>query len=426
MSKQPVIRKQQISFMLYNFIAFSIIFTLFGVIVFSQMKSTLLAKVDEELTRNQEIYVTMPDILPGKDFMAPPPNNRPINRPSPRIIPIKWNDEGQIVNIEEIGKLFYDNYFTELQFNPRNLGVISSIILNNSNHFRTITIEEHVPDNQVAYVQLLINTDGEQSILANFQNIIILCTIVFILLSISASYLLSRQTMKPIMRSWNKQAEFVENASHELRTPLTIIQNKMELLLTTPDKKIIDSFEQIALSLSETRRLSKLTTDLLTLARADSTETELTKQPLNIDAFIQSVSVPYIEIAELQDKRIWLQLDCNQTIEADHNRMHQLLVILLDNAIKYTGENDFIGIKTFTQDNRVLIEVRDTGVGIHQDNREHVFDRFYREDKARSRESGGSGLGLSIAQWIVTSHHGTIRALPNEPKGTIIRIKLPK
>ena len=188
----------------------------------------------------------------------------------------------------------------------------------------------------------------------------------------------------------------------------------------------MDKFEHIALGLSETRRLSKLTSDLLTLARADSAETELMKQPIQLNSFIQNICTPFIDIAESQDKHFSLQLRSNAVIEADGARLHQLLVILLDNALKYTVDQDHILVKTYNEESKVVIEVSDTGLGIKPENRQRIFDRFYREDKARSRETGGTGLGLSIAQWIVDKHGGTISVLENQPQGTIFKIKLPK
>ena len=119
---------------------------------------------------------------------------------------------------------------------------------------------------------------------------------------------------------------------------------------------------------------------------------------LDVDSFIQKVCAPYIEIAESQDKHFWLNLNCKVSIEADEVRLHQLLVILLDNALKYTSDDDSIGVKTYAEDHKVVLEVSDTGIGIKEENMKYIFDRFYREDKARSRETGGMGLGLSIAQ----------------------------
>ena len=431
MFKRKLFQQQQIKFMLLNLLAFTIIFTIFGFIIFSQIQNTLYSKTDEELQGFQGKIADLPaedkeSPMPDKGMDSNgPPNDRRKN-PNPRIMIVDWSTDGKILNKDEIGSLFYESYLQDYQLDKTNIDQVTMMVINDQYYFRYILIKDTNDNDDVAYTQLMMNVDPEQTILNNFGKLIIICSAVFIILSISASYILSKKMMKPIILSWNKQSEFVENASHELRTPLTIIQNKLELLLTAPQERIASKFENIALSLAETRRLSKLTSDLLTLARADSTETQLTKQPLLMDSFIRNISNPYQEIAESQDKHFWLNLSSNVQIEADEVRLHQLLVILLDNALKYTGEHDSIGIKTYMEDQKIVIEVSDTGIGIKEENLKHIFDRFYREDKARTRESGGVGLGLSIAQWIVEKHNGTIKAIPNQSKGTTFRVKLPK
>ncbi|MBP3952657.1 sensor histidine kinase [Bacillus suaedae] len=433
MFKHRVFRKQQLTFMILNFIAFTIIFTVFSVIIYSQVQTTLFSQTDKELLNFKEMQLNDPfmeEKRPMRDEemdQGPPIEERPKNNLNPRIIVLDWTKEGELVNQNELGSLFYENYLQDYELNLTNLNQFTNIVINDQYHFRYLLFENDTEDNEeVAYTQLIINTDAEQTILNNFGKLMVICSSIFITLSISASYLLSKKMMKPIIRSWNKQAEFVENASHELRTPLTIIQNKLELLLTEPEEKIINKFENIALSLSETRRLSKLTSDLLTLARADSTETELTKQTIQFDSFVKSVCAPYIEIAESQEKHFWLNLNSKVTFEADDVRLHQLFVIFLDNALKYTGEHDSIGVKTYMEDQKVVFEVTDTGIGINEKNMNSIFERFYREDKARSRETGGVGLGLSIAQWIVTKHGGTISVFKNQHKGTTFKVRLPK
>lgn len=229
---------------------------------------------------------------------------------------------------------------------------------------------------------------------------------------------------KPIYKSYKKQIEFVENASHELRTPLTIIQAKQELLLQEPNSKIIDKSEDINLTLKETKRLSKLVKELMSLARSDANEYKLNKEKVNIDSLIKEVVVPYEDFTKVKDKNIVLDLKYEKEINVDKNKITELLIILLDNAIKYTVEKDTITIKTYAKDGRCNIEVRDTGIGISDEGLKRVFDRFYREDKARSRATGGTGLGLSIAHTIVSKHKGTIKAMHNEPKGTIILVRI--
>ena len=128
----------------------------------------------------------------------------------------------------------------------------------------------------------------------------------------------------------------------------------------------------------------------------------------------------------MQEKNIILNLQYKNEINIDTNRIYQLMIILLDNAIKYTEKKDSIEIKTYSKDNKCIIEVKDTGIGVSDEGLKRIFERFYREDKARSRETGGSGLGLSIASFIVNAHGGIIKASHNTPKGTIFTIKLPK
>lgn len=433
MVKKKIFQKQQLKFMVSNLIAFTVIFTIFGVLIFSQVQSTLFSKSDEELLSFKE-KMTNPtsDNLPSfpsdknlQDANLLPEEKHKIN-PNPRIIVLSWNKDGEIVNQNEIGTLMYENYLHDYKLDIANMDIITNTTIDDQYHFRYLLFEDKNDDDDIAYSQLMINIDAEQTIIDNFESLIIICSIIFIFLSIFASYILSQKMMKPIIHSWNKQAEFVENASHELRTPLTIIQNKLELLLTTPEEKIMNKFENIALSLSETRRLSKLTSDLLTLARADSTETHLMKQAIHVDTFVQKVCAPYMEIAESQDKHFWLNLNGNISMEADEVRLHQLLIILIDNALKYTGDHDSIGVKTYVEDHKIVLEVSDTGIGIKEENIKNIFERFYREDKARSRETGGVGLGLSIAQWIVLKHDGTIKAIRNHQKGTTFIVKLPK
>ena len=414
--------------MLLNLIAFTIIFSIFDVIIFQQVQRTLFSKADQELLSFKEMMTDR--ALPG--FQGPnrdkamdgdlPPEARPMR--NPRVMVIQWNEEGEILNQNEIGSMLYENYFEAFTLDKTKQNVITTTTIEDLYYFRYILFQN--PNDDAAYTQLLINIDAEYTIVDNFTELLLICSVIFILLSITASYLLSKKMMKPIIRSWNRQAEFVENASHELRTPLTIIQNKLEGLLTVPEEKIMNKFDHIAIGLSETRRLSKLTSDLLTLARADAAETELTMQSIHFDTFVEDVCVPFSEIAESQDKEFTLELKSDVQIQADKARLHQLFVILLDNALKYTADQDQIHVKTSIEESKVVIEVSDTGIGIKQENIPRIFDRFYREDKARSRETGGSGLGLSIAQWIVEKHDGTISVMRNETAGTTFKVKLPK
>ncbi len=409
--------------MISNFIAFTIIFVIFGFVIFSIVQTTLYSQADKELLSFQErIENNFAKRFPKGDAPDGGPPIRGDDPMNPRIIALKWNEKGEVMNQEQLAMAFYETYSEDITFDSGNLDELTNLVINGQYNYRSITFRNM--DN--TFTQLMINVDSEQAIIRNFERILALCIVAAIILAITASFILSKKTMKPIIHSWDRQTDFVENASHELRTPLTIIQNKLELLLTTPHVKIQDKFENIALSLSETRRLSKLTTDLLTLARADSSETQLVKEPFEIDTFIQKICVPYVEIAELQEKRLTIDLHAHGEMKADKSRIHQLIIILLDNALKYTEETDAINVRTTIEDGKVIIRVSDTGIGIGKEHQKYIFDRFYRADQARTREQGGVGLGLSIAQWIVASHRGTIKVDGNQGGGTMFTIKLPR
>ncbi len=429
MSEWQLIRKQLLKNMLYNLVAFTILFSVFGITIFSTVKTFLYQSSTNELLNAKEHYNRMqildtkpkPTAQPAQDKM----NKEPKNNNNPRIIYIKRDINGNVINQEEMGS-FYDNYIEQTKFDSSNLDKIVEVTVNNSYTYRSITFVTTDENGEEVYVQLLINIDSEKNILENFFSILSLGIVVTIILAIFVSYILSKNTLKPIIDSWRKQTEFVQNASHELRTPLTIIQAKQELLLQEPESKIIDKSEDIRLTLNETKRLSKLTKDLMLLARADSNQIKLNKEEVDIDQLIREITVPYKDYAAMQEKTISLKLSYSNMITVDTEKIHQLLVILLDNAIKYTKEGEKIEVLTYSKDNKCVIEVRDTGIGISKQGKKHIFERFYREDKARSRKTGGTGLGLSIAYFIVESHGGTIKVEDNEPKGSVFIIKFPK
>ena len=240
-----------------------------------------------------------------------------------------------------------------------------------------------------------------------------------------ASYILSKRTLKPIVESWKKQTQFVQDASHELRTPLTIIKAKQEALLEKPDTKIIDNAEDISITLQETQRLTKLIKELMELAKNDSDKIVLNKENFKLDEELISLINLYKDVAESQSKELKLDLQYNDNINADINKLKELMVILLDNSLKYTETEDSIEVKTYKKDNKCVIEVIDTGIGISKEAIDHIFERFYREEKSRTREKGGMGLGLSIAYNIVNLHKGSIKYDKNIEKGTRVVVKLP-
>lgn len=428
--KNKIEKKQQHRFFIYNMVAFALIFIAFGFIIFFQVQTSLYSRVDEDLLKQAELRGSFE---PNGAFSGAPPGelsrlpDKDVTlKGQGRFVPIEWDSEGNILNKEAIGTQLYDELSTGFKLATSKLETVHSVTLDSGSSFRYVVYKAPSSNSSdVMYLQFISRVDAEKQLAENFGRILIICSIGSWILSIFASYYLSQKAMSPVLASWRKQTEFVANASHELRTPLTIIQNKLELLLTKPNDRIIDQMEPIALSLSEIRHLSKMTSDLLLLSRADSNATVLTEEMVDLNRFVTEVIAPYKEIAESKEMTIWTQLDSNRVSKIDPVRIQQLLVILLDNSLKYSQAGDSIGITTEVKDNYWIVEVRDTGQGIPEENREKVFERFYREEKSRNRETGGTGLGLAIAKWIVDLHKGKIEILNNLPKGTIFRVKIP-
>ena len=272
------------------------------------------------------------------------------------------------------------------------------------------------------YLVIAINTTQLEEATERYVKLIVIMMSFFWLLSVAASMYLAKWSRRPIQESLEKQKAFVENASHELRTPLAVIQNRLEVLFRKPESTILDNSENIASSLDEVRNMRLLTTNLLNLARRDDgikPEIE-TLEP----AFFDTVFTNYAMIAEENEKGFTAQNQVGRPIQTDKTLLKQLMTILFDNAIKYTEDDGHVTFTVRTNDRHLYISVADNGTGISDSDKKKIFDRFYRVDKARTRQKGGFGLGLSLAQQIVLALKGTIVVKDNQPKGTIFEVKI--
>ncbi len=220
--------------------------------------------------------------------------------------------------------------------------------------------------------------------------------------------------------------EFVANVSHELRTPLTNVRSYAETLRDMDDipQEMENNFLDIIIS--ETDRMTRIVQDLLTLSRLDSGRAEIKMVRFSLYDSIESVCRAVELEAQRRGHTLLRQYgDTLPMVMGDRNRLEQVMMNVVGNSIKYTPDGGTITVDAGVRGKNVWIEVSDTGIGIPQKDRERIFDRFYRVDKARSRESGGTGLGLSIAREIVLRHHGTIALTSHDGPGTTVRIVLP-
>lgn len=221
------------------------------------------------------------------------------------------------------------------------------------------------------------------------------------------------------------QQRFVADVSHELRTPLTTLQSTVDLLrrgaFETPEQQA----EALTLIESEVARLKRLVDDLMLLVRADAGET-LQREPVELDMLLLDVYRQAKVLAQASGKPLDVRLghEDQAIVLGDRDRLRQLILNLVDNAIKYTPEGR-ITLSLYREDGWVRLVVEDTGIGIPKDALPYLFRRFYRVDRARSRELGGTGLGLAIVQWIAEAHGGYVEVESEEGKGSRFIVYLP-
>ncbi len=223
--------------------------------------------------------------------------------------------------------------------------------------------------------------------------------------------------------SFKRIAEFTADASHELKTPLCALKGEAEVLLSRA-RTSGEYQEGLAHFIERFDHLNRMINDLILLSKFDSSQVELKMVSLRLDLLVRDIGNLFKILAE--QKGIDLQMDRVQevTMMGDKVRLQQLFTNLIDNAIKYTPEGS-IRITVERDEENAVVQVRDTGIGIPCEEQAKIFKRFYRVDKSRSKESGGVGLGLSIAEWIVYAHHGRIGVESEIGKGSTFTVYLP-
>ncbi|MGH2495667.1 MAG: sensor histidine kinase [Ktedonobacteraceae bacterium] len=235
---------------------------------------------------------------------------------------------------------------------------------------------------------------------------------------------LSNRALAPARLSWANQQRFIADAAHELRTPLTLLRADAEVLLR--GRKHLEEEDAALLEdiVAEAHHMSNLATNLLTLARLDTGTIHREHEVVNLAALAQEGARRVQAFAEQRGVTVQVEGSGDAYVIADPLLLEQAMLALLDNAIKYNRQGGRVIVRTAEQDGQTLLEVRDTGIGIAAEHLPHLGERFYRVDKARSREAGGTGLGLSIAQRIAFAHGGRLSISSVAEQGTTVTLSL--
>lgn len=409
-------RKTKIQLVSLYTLVFFLILCFLSIGLYYYMYRTTYAPLNEKLSEDGAA------ILQNKGKEIPEADERESER---RVVYLFWGDKKNLIKIfpensffqSDFSKLYpdeHDDKWKDLSFGGMT--------------YRSLTLKAHemvINNQKVKSIQLVINITSEEFYLDKLLIMIVIGGAGSLILSFLAGLFLANKALVPIQRSWEKQSQFVADASHELRTPLAVIQTHLELLFRHPSNTIEQESERIYKSLSEVKRVNKLVGELLTLARTDSNEQLINPNPFWMNELLELIVEQFEPIAAMKEITLKGNIEDHLMFYGDKERMHQLSVILLDNALKYTPANGTISIICKKEGSFIKMIVEDTGIGIPEHDLPHIFDRFYRSDKVRSRSEGGTGLGLSIAKWIVEAHHGHITVESGKNKGTRFTIKIP-
>lgn len=231
-------------------------------------------------------------------------------------------------------------------------------------------------------------------------------------------------TFDRLQAAFDRQARFTADASHELRTPLAVIRSQLQLTLARP-RPTEEYRETLAVCLRATERMTGIVEGLLTLARADANKLLSRRQPVALDKIASEGAALLRPLADERSVTLTLDLDL-AWVAGDAETLARVVNNLLSNAILYNRAGGHVWVQLTEDDGMVLLTVADTGCGIPDTERAHVFERFYRVDKARARSSGGTGLGLAICKSIIEAHDGAIGWAPREPEGALFWVRLPR
>jgi signal transduction histidine kinase len=276
---------------------------------------------------------------------------------------------------------------------------------------------EKLPNGDIA-VQVARSLEPEEDALHGLLRNMLLGAAACVAVAAVGGWFLAGKSLEPVEAAFERQQTFVADASHELRTPLAVIRANAEFLQgEQPDS------EEAAEILAETDRLASLVDALLALARGQAGSAA--EQVVDLGELVTSSAHAMLPLAS--DRKVSLDVEAAPGMELRGNpdQLRQLVLILVDNALRYTPEGGRVSVDARRVDGSAVVAVQDTGIGIDPDALEHVFERFYRADDARTRAFGGAGLGLSIAEQLVTGHGGRISAVSTPGGGSTFTVTIP-
>lgn len=339
-----------------------------------------------------------------------------------RYLIVYYNRDGDV--IREFGNP-YENIATKI---PSARDRATDIEIGGVQHryyLATVTNEEIIEEYGVLYVRLFKDITGEIKVYTQAINI---CYAVFAGLFVIFSVLtgfFSLVQVKPLADSLTRNNRLISDIAHELNTPLAIVNTNISNTLTKPDQTVATVSDNLAVALDEVSRMKKMVRDLLTLSRSDNMTMVIENKDCDLTPMLKDLAEPFELMSEMAEKSMVAVIEDGLRCYTDIDKVKQMVIALLDNALKYTEKGDSIELKATRSMSKIIIRVADTGKGVSPENISKIFQRFFREDSSRTSSTGGSGLGLAIVKTIALNLDANLYAMPNQPKGFAVEIELP-
>ena len=327
--------------------------------------------------------------------------------------------EGNSVTVVDLGT------FQE-QYGDDSLGIIKAAINQQGGNFeygdRHFAVKSVATPSGTKYVLHDRTSRHEQLITVLIETIVLYLAAVLLIFVIA--YLFSAKTMKPVAETYVKQRDLIANASHELKTPLTVIATNLAVVKSEPNSSVQDNEKWLASIDKQIERMQELIGSMLELSKLE--QSTLQKVTVDFGEIVNGVCLEFEAVCFEKGTKLISDVQEGIKVLGEKTSLERLVAILVDNAIKYSGDCGKVGVQ-LTQDGRkVILTVMNTGAVISEEDAKHVFDRFYRTDGARQNDDGKSfGLGLSIAAATVQAHGGTIECKGVADKGTVFTVVLP-
>ncbi|MEG1794888.1 MAG: HAMP domain-containing sensor histidine kinase [Clostridium sp.] len=275
------------------------------------------------------------------------------------------------------------------------------------------------------YRLVFLDITFQQGILTRLIYTFLIVALIMLIVIFFISRFFANKSIAPIKVAFNKQKQFIADASHELKTPLAVINTNVDVLLSNKEDRIKDQSKWLFYIKSEVERMAKLTNELLYLTQMDYSDVKMIFSDFNLSEAVENVILTMEAIIFENNLSFYYDIEPNLIIHGNNEQFKQVVMILLDNALKYTNAKGTIRITLKKDHNNINLSLNNTGNGIPEEHISRIFDRFYRMDKSRGRNSGGYGLGLSIAKAIIEQHGGKISVNSILDESTTFKIELP-